>query len=115
MDVKFLYCPNCKELRVKPWYAIRDSCARCRDAGRVIEIPRSILTYMIYILTAAAFALIFFHTRQDNNLFLYTAVALVVAMMVIQFKELARGEKYARSKIKVTKSDKEALRKKGWT
>jgi membrane protein YdbS with pleckstrin-like domain len=115
LDVKFLYCPNCKELRVKPWYAIRDSCARCRDAGRVIEVPRSILTYMIYILTAAAFALIFVHTREDNNLFLYTAVALVVVMMVIQFKELARGEKYARSKIKVTKSDKEALRKKGWT
>jgi len=115
LDVKFLYCPKCKELRVKPWYSMRDRCARCNDDVRVIEVPRSILTYMVYILTAVAFALIFLHTREDNSLFLYTAVALVVAMMVIQFKEMARGEKYARSKIKVTSSDREALRKKGWT
>ena len=115
MDVKFLYCPKCKELRVKPWYSMRDRCARCNDDVRVIEVPRSILTYMVYILTAVAFAPIFLHTREDNSLFLYTAVALVVAMMVIQFKEMARGEKYARSKIKVTSSDREALRKKGWT
>jgi len=94
---------------------MRDRCARCHNDVRVIDVPRSILTYMVYLLTAVAFALIFLHTREDNSLLLYAAVALVVVMMVIQFKELARGEKYARSKIKITSSDKEALRKKGWT
>lgn len=81
---------------------------------RVIEVPRSVSTYMIYILTGAAFALIFMHSRNDDRLFLYAAVVLVAAMMIIQFKELSRGLKYARSKIKIASSDRDTLRRKGW-
>ena len=112
--MKYLYCPKCKELRVKPWYTLTDRCPRCRGSVRVIEVPRSFGTYAVYILTAAAFALVYLNTQQGNGVFLYVALGLVVIMMIIQFMELSRGEKYARTKIKVTHSDLDALRKKGW-
>lgn len=103
--MKYLYCPNCKELRVKPWYSVRDRCARCHGDVRAIEVPRVAWTYAIYVLAAAAFALVYANTRNDDSLYLYAAVVIVAVMMVIQFMELARGERYARAKIKVTRSD----------
>lgn len=112
--MKYLYCPKCKELRVKPWYSMRDRCARCGRDVRVIEVPRTLATYAVYVLTAGAFALVYMNTREDVSMYLYLAIVLVVAMMVIQFKELVRGERYARTKIKVTHSDADAMRKKGW-
>jgi uncharacterized protein (DUF983 family) len=112
--VKYLYCPRCKELRVKPWYSLRDRCARCRDDVRVINIPRTISTYAVYVLTAAAFAAVYTYTRLDDRFYLWVGLALVVAMMVIQFKDLSRGEKYARAKIRVTHSDQDLMKKKGW-
>jgi len=112
LSVKYLYCPNCKELRVKPWYSIKDRCARCHGDVRSIEIPRASWTYVVYVLAAAAFALVYANTRNEEPMFLYAAIALVVAMMVVQFKELARGERYARAKIKVTRSDSDIMKKK---
>lgn len=112
--MKYLYCPSCKELRVKPWYSVTDRCTRCRGDVRVIRVPRTALTYAIWALMAAAFALLFLHTRVENSQYLYAAVVLVVVLMVIQFKELSRGHRYAMSKIRITSSDHDEMRKKGW-
>lgn len=112
--MKYLYCPKCKELRVKPWYSIKDRCARCHNDVRPIEVPRTLASYMIYVLAAAAFALIYLNSKGGDDVYLYTAIVLVVAMMVLQFKELVRGEKYAKAKIKVTQSDTKTMKDKGW-
>jgi len=112
--VKFTYCPKCKELRTKPWYAWRDRCARCVGEVVVIPIPPGPLTYVVYALVGVGFALAYVGSREDNRLMVYAAVAAVVALFAIQFFELARGEKYAKAKIKLTKSDAPALKKKGW-
>lgn len=114
MTVKYLYCPSCKELRVKPWYSITDRCTRCRGDVRVIKVPRTAFSYVIWGLMLASFGLLFLHTRSDNNQYLYVAVALVVVLMIVQFKELARGHRYAMSKIRITSSDLNEMRKKGW-
>jgi hypothetical protein len=112
--VKYLYCPKCKELRVKPWYSMTERCSRCLGDVRAIEIPRGPMTYLVYLLAVVAMTLAYLYTREDDDLFLYAAVAFTVAMGVVQFKELIRGERYARAKIKVTRSDVPAMRKKGW-
>jgi hypothetical protein len=112
--VKFTYCPKCKELRTKPWYAYKDRCARCAGDVAVIPIPPSPLTYVVYALVVICFVLVYFGNSEDNQILLYGAVIGVVAAMVIQFFELARGEKYARAKIKPTKSDVDLLKAKGW-
>lgn len=111
--MKYLYCPKCKELRVKPWYSLRDRCARCHNDVRVIDVPKTATTYAVYVLAAGAFAAVYAYTRLDDRYYLWLGLALVVAMMALQFKDLLRGEKYAKAKIKITKSDID-LRKKGW-
>lgn len=112
--MKYLYCPKCKELRVKPWYTIRDRCARCYGDSRVIPIPPSVFTYVVYVTMLACFALLFLYTRNDDDTYLYVAIALAVVMGAAQVKDLFRGEKYARTKIKITHSDTKTMKGKGW-
>lgn len=112
--MKFTYCPKCKELRTKPWYAYRNRCARCSGDLAVIPIPAGPITYAVYALVAICFVLVYIGNRDDDQLLVYSAVAGVIAAMVLQFFELVRGEKYARAKVKPTKSDVDVLKAKGW-
>lgn len=111
--MKYLYCPNCKELRVKPWYSMRDRCARCLGDVRVIPIPNSALTYAVYVLAAVAVVFAYLYMQDYGDLYIYAAALFTAAMGIIQFRELTRGERYARTKIKMTRSDRAALDKKG--
>lgn len=112
--MKFTYCPRCKELRTKPWYALKDRCARCAGDVVLIPIPPAAMTYAVYALVGICFVLVYYGSKADDKLMIYAALAGVVAAMVLQFLELSRGEKYARTRIKPTKSDAAALKKKGW-
>lgn len=112
--MKYLYCPKCKDLRVKPWYSMRDRCSRCLGDVTAIEIPRGPLTYAVYALAAVAVVLAYLSTKTGDRLYIYAALVFTVAMGAVQFKELMRGERYAKAKIKVTKSDLPQMRKKGW-
>jgi len=109
--VKYLYCTKCKDLRVKPWYALRLYCTRCRADLRVIEVPRSWMTYAVYALTVLCLALVAVHLINDERSFLYAGALTLVIMMVIQFVDLGRGHRYARAKIKLTRSDAEKMRR----
>ena len=115
LAVKFLYCPECKELRVKSWYAVRDVCSRCRGQARAIVVPRSALTYFSYALYVLVPGLVGVHLLTDADMYLCLSVAGLVAMMIVSYADISKGEKFARAKIKVTSSDKSELRKKGWT
>ena len=112
--VKFVYCSKCKELRVKPWYGIRPRCARCRYEGREIAVPRTAFTYVVYALVIAVFVTIFIYSRTHNSIFLYGGIAGLVACFIVQAFDMSRGEKVARSRIRATKSDAAAFRRKGW-
>ena len=114
MDVKYLYCPKCKELRVKPWYSVTDRCSRCRGDVRVIEVPRTARSFAVYAMMGAALVFAYLHLQTDTAVYLYSAVAFIVITMVLQFQEVLGGERYARAKIKITHSDSDAMRKKGW-
>jgi len=110
--VKYLYCPKCKELRVKPWYSFRDRCARCYGELRVIPIPSSVFTYVVYVTMAVAFVLLYLYTRNEDDVFLYIAIVFAVVMAGAQVVDLSRGEKYAKAKIKMTQSDVKAMKEK---
>jgi hypothetical protein len=112
-SVKFIYCPRCKELRVKPWYSLRAWCSRCRDEGREIRVPKSILTYILYAMILVVFAFVYMYTDSRSAVHLIGAVVGLVASFVIQAVELSRGEKQARARIKTTKADAAASRSKG--
>jgi hypothetical protein len=113
-SVKFLYCPKCKELRVRPWYSGRNQCSRCRGAARPIDIPKSAFTYATYVLMTAVFLLVYLNTTTDYDIYLFAAVAGVIAIVVLQFVEISRGELYAKMKIRPTSSDLQEFRKRGW-
>jgi len=113
-SVKFVYCPKCKELRVKPWYSLRAWCSRCREPGREIPIPRTVYTYMLYALMLIILALVYAYTNSDEMIFLIGGVVGLICAFVIQAFEISRGERIARAKIKATKSDASGFRKKGW-
>ncbi|MBE0517709.1 MAG: hypothetical protein IH630_00595 [Thermoplasmata archaeon] len=112
--MKYLYCPKCKELRVKPWYPTKDYCPRCMGTLKVIPIPRNWATYAIYVLAATTFTFVYLNSTMDNRNYLYVGVASVVALLVLQFTELTRGHRYAISKLRVTKSDTQVMKTKGW-
>jgi len=113
-SVKFTYCPKCKEVMVKPWYATRNKCARCRGDTREINVPRGPLTYLMYALVGAVLVLIYLNSQTRNALLLYGALGAMVVMMIVQFKDLSRGTRMAKSRIRPTKSDEAEFRKKGW-
>lgn len=112
--MKFAYCPKCKDLMVKPWYSRREHCPRCRGPTKMIDVPNTYLTYVLYALMAVIIALVYVNTTSDQPLFLYVAVALLAVLMAIQFAEISRGAKHAKSRIRATSSDVNVLRKKGW-
>jgi len=112
--VKFVYCPKCKELRVRPWYSLRAWCSRCRESGREIPVPRTVYTYVLYALIFGTFALVYMYTDSDQMIFLLGGIVGLVGAFVIQAFEISRGERFARAKIKATKSDVPGFQKKGW-
>jgi len=112
--VKFVYCPKCKELRIKPWYSTRPRCSRCRDNGRELKVPRTPLTFVAYALVVAILVLIYLYTRTDEAIYMYGGVVALVACFIVQAMDISRGERVARSRIKTARSDVEAFKKKGW-
>ena len=113
--MKFTYCPKCKEVLVKPWYATRSICARCRGDTREIVVPRGPLTYLMYALVGVVFVLIYLNSQMGNAFLLYGALGAMVLMMIVQFVELSRGSKVAKARVRPTRSDLPEFRKKGWT
>lgn len=112
--MKFLYCPQCKSLRVKPWYSFRDRCIGCTGDARVIEVPNSWMTYASYILYVMIPALVVLYVTSKSVLWMYGAVALLVVMIVLTYMDIVRGEKYAKARIRVTESDSSRFRTRGW-
>ena len=112
--MKFVYCPKCKELRVKPWYALRPICSRCRDDAKEIVVKKTWLTYLLYALMVGIAAVVYIYTRSGNSLLLYAGIAGLVAAFIVQAVELSRGERVARARIKATKSDVKGFEAKGW-
>jgi hypothetical protein len=113
--VKFIYCAKCKELRVKPWYARRVRCGRCRGEGKEITVPKSGLSYLVYVMMVFVTAAAIMNVNTDDNLYFYLAIVGVVALMVVEFIDISRGEKYARARIRPTTSDVGEFRKRGWS
>ncbi|MGD9962433.1 MAG: hypothetical protein AB7S97_00815, partial [Thermoplasmata archaeon] len=89
-------------------------CARCYGDTRVIPIPPSVFTYVVYVTMAVCFALLFLYSRNDEQLYLYVAILFAFVMAGAQVKELVRGEKYAKAKIRVTQSDTGSMKGRGW-
>jgi len=108
--VKFLYCPKCKDLKPKAWFSISDSCLSCRGPARAIPIPRTTVTYAKYVLWVSVIAMVAIHLKLDDRVFLWAGVAALAAAMVLAYVDLLRGERVARSKIRMTAADLEALR-----
>jgi hypothetical protein len=111
--VKFVYCPKCKELRVKPWYGFRARCARCREDGREIATPRTALSFVLYAMILIVFLLVYMYTDSHNSIFLIGGIGALIASFAIQAVEISRGERYARARIRTTKADAAASRTKG--
>ncbi len=110
MSMKFLYCPRCKELRVKPWYSFRDRCLGCYGEATVIIVPNSWMTYATYFLYVFVPAMVVLYLTSKATFWIYVAIALLIVMVILQLLDLIRGEKIARGRIKFTASDSSRLR-----
>ena len=114
MSVKYLYCPKCKELRAKSWYQIRNKCQLCFSDATAIPIPNTWMTYLLYALYVLTPGLVLVYVYDDDKSYLYAAVVLLVIMFIVSWLEVGRGLTYARAKIKVTSTDVDNFRKRGW-
>lgn len=113
--MKYLYCPRCKELRVKAWYQRANFCSRCNGPATAIPIPNSWLTYLTYVLYVVVPALVAVYIITDIRLYIWIAVVGLAIMMVVSFVDISRGMAYAKKKIKVTDSNVDLFRRRGWT
>lgn len=111
--MKFLYCPQCKEVRVKPWYSIRGGCSRCRGYAKEIPIANTLMTYLIYACVASIFIMVYAYTSGGSSLLLYGSIAALIATFILQDRELARGRRIVMATIRPTKSDAKHFRKQG--
>ena len=114
VSVKYLYCPKCKELRAKSWYQIRNKCQLCFSDATAIPIPNTWMTYLLYALYVLTPGLVLVYVYDDDKSYLYAAVVLLVIMFIVSWLEVGRGLTYARAKIKVTSTDVDNFRKRGW-
>lgn len=114
LDVKFLYCPKCKELRVKAWYQLRPSCTRCVGDATIIVVKNSWLTYLTYALYVTVVGLVAVSLRTDDDSYLYWGIGLLGLSVVASFIDMSRAEKIARRRVKITGSDTASFRRKGW-
>lgn len=113
--MKYLYCPNCKELRVKAWYQRADRCSRCNGPATPIPIPNHWLTYLTYVLYVVVPGLVAAYLVTDIDIYIWTAIVGLAIMMVVSFADVSRGSVYAKKKIKITDSDVDKFRRRGWT
>ncbi len=114
-DVKYLYCKRCKDIRLKSWYAISNKCPVCLSDATPIKVPNTWMTYLLYVLYVISPGLVVLYVVDNQKNYLYIALALVFAMMVISWIELGRGREYARAKVKITQQNLGDFRKRGWT
>lgn len=112
--VNYLYCPKCKELRVKAWYERRNRCSRCRGDAKAIRIPNSWLTYVTYVFYVIVPALVAVYLITHIGLYVWLSLGGVVLMMVVSFADVSRGAAYAKNRIKITDGDLHEFRKRGW-
>jgi hypothetical protein len=112
--VKYLYCPKCKELRVKAWFDLRNRCSRCRGDATAIRIPNSWLTYVTYGLYVIVPALAAVYLTTHVKPYIWLSLGGVILMLVISFADVSRGAAYARKMIRVTNGDLHEFRKRGW-
>ena len=75
-------------------------------------VPRTFLSFVMYMLVLVIFVAVYMYTDTDEGIFLVSGIVGLVAAFVIQAIEISRGERYARAKIKVTRSDAARARKK---
>jgi hypothetical protein len=68
----------------------------------------------MYALVGVVIVLIYLNSQTRNALLLYGALGAMVVMMIVQFKDLSRGTRIAKSRIRPTTSDQAEFRKKGW-
>jgi len=112
--MKFLYCPKCKQLRVKPWYSLGNRCLGCFGEAIVIKVPNGWMTYLSYILYVVVPGMVVGYLTTKETVWIYAAVVLLSAMLVLQYLDLLRGEKFAKSRVRVTAADSSQFRRRGW-
>lgn len=113
--MKFLYCPRCKDLHVKNWYAISDKCSRCFGNATAIKIPNNWLMYFLYFMYVLTPGLVLVYLAEHDKTYLYASVVALAIMMIVSYVALVRGEEYAKTKVRVGSSNVDMFRKKGWS
>lgn len=100
---------------MKAWYQFDERCSRCNSDATIIPIPNNWMTYVTYGFYVLVPALVALYMTYEDELLLWVAVAGLVVLFVVAYADLARGSKYAKSKIKVANSDASEFRRKGWS
>jgi uncharacterized protein (DUF983 family) len=112
--VKYLYCPRCKKLSMKPWFAIRNRCQNCFGDATAIQVPANWMTYLSYALYVLIPALIAIYVTNHVKNYLYLALVLLFVMMIVSFVNIGRGEKYAKERIKIANTDVDVFKRRKW-
>ncbi|MBN1677959.1 MAG: hypothetical protein JW880_05410 [Candidatus Thermoplasmatota archaeon] len=112
--MKFLYCPNCKEVRAKAWYQVRPQCSRCMGRASQIVVPNGPLTYLTYFLYFFVPGLVAVSLITDDKTYLWYAIVGLVLMVTVAMIDLGRGYKLAKKKVRIAASDLHEFRKRGW-
>jgi hypothetical protein len=92
--VKFIYCPECKELRPKSWYHYGD-CIICGKKSVTINIPMSIFGYLMYVFSAVGIIFVVYELAGIRtglgDLRLFIMFGAIIAALVFSYIETDRA------------------------
>jgi hypothetical protein len=96
--MKFLYCPGCKQVQPRPWYASK-RCTSCHGDAVVFKVKSSIIGYLatmtaIVSLILAGMYLYDYDTFMGENI-VYAFLLFIILSFALMFVELGRAQKVA--------------------
>jgi hypothetical protein len=96
--MQFLYCPECKQVQPRRWYASK-RCVSCHGDAVVFKVKSSIIGYMATItaivsLILAGMYLFDYDTFMGENI-VYVFLLFVILAFAFMFVELGRAQKVA--------------------
>ncbi|MDD1772062.1 MAG: hypothetical protein LUQ09_03995 [Methanomassiliicoccales archaeon] len=100
--MKFIYCPECKELRPKSWYHYGD-CILCGKKSMTIKIPISIFGYLMYAFSAVGIIFVSYEIADIQtglgDLRLFIMFGAIIAALVFSYIETSRATELAVEKV----------------
>jgi hypothetical protein len=96
--MQFLYCPDCKQMQPRRWYASK-RCTICQGDAVVLKVKSSLIGYLATISAIMSLILAGLYVSDYDTLIgeniVYVFLIFIILAFALMFVELGRAQKVA--------------------